>query len=145
LGKRDGYDEASAMTRGAPMTRPESDKTAPHLDDVINLDASPSGDGCADCESATPPGWWLHLRRCATCGHIGCCDSSPGQHASGHYRNTGHPVIQTYEPDEAWFYDYPTRKLFLGPVLQEPTSRPAAQGSPGPSGRVPDDWRRRLH
>ena len=35
--------------------------------------APPTGPGCADCEAADPPGWWVHLRRCAACGHVGCC------------------------------------------------------------------------
>src|SRR5207249_10874412 len=39
----------------------------------------PSGTGCVEC--LAEGGWWFHLRRCAECGHIGCCDSSPSQHA----------------------------------------------------------------
>ncbi|MGO9790782.1 MAG: UBP-type zinc finger domain-containing protein, partial [Solirubrobacteraceae bacterium] len=65
----------------------------------------PSGTGCADCDAAGPQGWWLHLRRCATCGHIGCCDDSLARHATAHYRATGHPIIQSFEPGEDWFYD----------------------------------------
>src|ERR1700733_14708379 len=42
----------------------------------INPASKPSGDGCVEC-LASPKSWWLHLRRCAQCGHIGCCDSSP--------------------------------------------------------------------
>ncbi|GAA1971341.1 UBP-type zinc finger domain-containing protein [Terrabacter lapilli] len=127
------------------MNRPEPNETAPGDDAAINLDAPPSGDGCRDCEVATPPGWWLHLRRCTACGHIGCCDSSPRQHASAHFRSTGHPVIQSYEPGEDWFYDYRTAREFAGPALPAPTSHPATQPTPGPSGRVPLDWRRQLH
>ena len=36
-----------------------------------------SGIGCLEC--LAEGGWWFHLRRCAECGHIGCCDSSPNQ------------------------------------------------------------------
>ena len=64
----------------------------------------PSGTGCVECLAAG--GWWFHLRRCAQCGHIGCCDSSPSQHASAHARGSGHSVIRTFEPGEDWFYDY---------------------------------------
>ena len=39
---------------------------------------------------------------CMACGHVGCCDSSPGRHASGHYGSTGHPVIVSHEANEAW-------------------------------------------
>jgi hypothetical protein len=43
--------------------------------------ADPSGAGCVECEAGQGTGWWYHLCRCAQCGHIGCCDSSPLQHA----------------------------------------------------------------
>ena len=59
-----------------------------------------NGDGCAECTAAG--GWWLHLRRCATCGHVGCCDNSPEQHATRHQDETGHPVIYSFEPGETW-------------------------------------------
>ncbi|MGA8312239.1 MAG: UBP-type zinc finger domain-containing protein, partial [Terriglobales bacterium] len=71
----------------------------------INPDSKPSGDGCVEC-LASPQGWWFHLRRCAECGHIGCCDSSPSQHASKHAATTGHPIIASFEPGEDWFFDY---------------------------------------
>ena len=71
----------------------------------INPASKPSGDGCVEC-LASPKGWWFHLRRCAKCGHIGCCDSSPSQHASKHAATTGHPIIASFEPGEDWSYDY---------------------------------------
>jgi hypothetical protein len=40
------------------------------------------------------------------CQHVGCCDSSPGKHASGHARNAGHPVVTSAEPDEYWRWCY---------------------------------------
>ena len=52
----------------------------------INPESQPSGAGCVECLKSG--GWWLHLRRCAECGHIGCCDNSG------------------FEPGEDWFYDY---------------------------------------
>ena len=58
---------------------------------------------------ATADGWWFHLRRCAACGHVGCCDSSPSQHASRHAAEAGHPIVRSYEPDEEWFWDYVAR------------------------------------
>ena len=48
----------------------------------IDPSVPPSGTGCLECEAVN--GWWLHLRRCAQCGHIGCCDNSPAQHATAH-------------------------------------------------------------
>src|SRR4029077_18140211 len=72
----------------------------------------PTGPGCAECLAAG--GWWFHLRRCARCGHIGCCDSSPDQHASKHHAAIGHPIITSFEPGERWFYDYRTSEFFAG-------------------------------
>lgn len=109
----------------------------------VDLSVAPSGTGCAECLAGG--GWWVHLRRCARCGHIGCCDTSPAQHATAHYRESGHAVIQSFEPGEDWFYDYGAEKGFLGPQLAAPTSRPHDQPVPGPAGRVPADWRDLIH
>lgn len=110
----------------------------------IDPSAPPSGHGCADCLAGDGPGWWLHLRRCAQCGHVGCCDSSPSGHATAHARASGHPVVQSYEPGEDWFWSYADEAYLRGPALAEPTSHPDDQPVPGPAGAVPDDWRRRL-
>ena len=99
--------------------------------------------GCVECEAIE--GWWLHLRRCAECDHIGCCDSSPGQHATAHARATGHPLAQSFEPGENWFWNYVTEAYVIGPKLAEPTSRPESWTSPGPESRVPANWRELLH
>jgi len=109
----------------------------------INLNAKPSGTGCVECLAAD--GWWLHLRRCAECGHIGCCDTSPSQHATKHNAATGHPIINSFEPAEDWFYDYRTREFFEHPKLPSPHSHPVNQPVPGPSGRVPPNWQSLLH
>jgi hypothetical protein len=114
------------------MTTPGIDPTAP-----------PSGSGCADCEQDGT--WWLHLRRCAQCGHIGCCDDSPQQHATGHYHSSGHPIITSFEPGEDWFWSYTTDDFLTGPVLSAPHHHPADQTVPGPRDRVPADWQEHLH
>ena len=111
----------------------------------IDPAVAPSGTGCAECLAGAGPGWWLHLRRCAACGHVGCCDNSPSQHASAHHRETGHPVLQSFEPGEDWFYDYRTDEFLEGPVLAPPDSHPADQPVPGPAGAVPADWQRHLN
>lgn len=111
--------------------------------DQINLEAPPSGAGCADCEAAG--GWWVHLRRCGACGHVGCCDTSPAQHATQHATETGHRFVQSFEPGEDWFFDYQTREFAEGPELMAPTSRPDDQSVPGPSGRVPANWAELIH
>ena len=79
----------------------------------------PSGTSCVECEAAS--GWWLHLRRCTQCGHIGCCDTSPSQHATAHSKETGHPVIRSFEPGETWFWSYPGEDFYdSGPELAGP-------------------------
>ena len=55
---------------------------------------------CTDC--AAVGGEWVHLRRCLTCDHVACCDSSPARHATAHHQATGHPVITSAEPGERW-------------------------------------------
>jgi hypothetical protein len=112
------------------------------VSEQIDTAAPPWATGCTDCDEAG--GWWVHLRRCAACGHIGCCDDSPAQHATAHWHATGHRYIQSFEPGEDWWWDYETEESADGPALAPPTSRPEEQPSPGPDGRVPGDWRRVL-
>jgi hypothetical protein len=109
----------------------------------INPAAAPTGPGCEDCEASD--GWWFHLRRCAQCGHIGCCDTSPSQHATAHFKSSGHPFIQSFEPGEDWFYNFATDEMYNGPKLADPTHHPIDQPTPGPAGRVPRDWQQHLH
>ena len=97
---------------------------------------------CEDCIKTGDR--WVHLRLCLECGHVGCCDSSPSQHASRHAREADHPIARTYEPGEDWFWDYRMDELVDGPELAPPLHRPLDQPSPGPAGRVPPDWRSRL-
>ena len=110
----------------------------------IDATVAPSGTGCVECDASN--GWWVHLRRCAQCGHIGCCDTSPMQHASAHAASSGHPIIQSFEPGEDWFWDYRTDEFYDGgPELVAPTEHPLDQPTPGPHGRVPADWRLHIH
>jgi ubiquitin-hydrolase Zn-finger-containing protein len=71
-----------------------------HLETIKTREAS--GDGCVECLAMG--GRWLHLRRCTECAHVGCCDSSPNKHASAHFHDTAHPVIQSFEPGEDWYW-----------------------------------------
>lgn len=112
-------------------------------EEFIDPSATASGPGCLECEQSG--GWWVHLRRCAFCGHIGCCDSSPSRHATAHWEQTGHRVSTSFEPGEDWFWDFEDAKGFLGPQLAPPRSRPADQGAPGPADRLPADWRDLIH
>ncbi len=92
-----------------------------HLDQ-IELEAPPSGDGCKECLETG--GRWLHLRRCAVCGHVGCCDSSPNKHARRHFGETGHAIVQSFEPGEDWLYCFADDLTFVVEELQDSPSHP---------------------
>jgi uncharacterized UBP type Zn finger protein len=62
-------------------------------------------DVCPDCQAAGLTGW-VHLRACLDCGHVGCCDSSPGRHATRHFEESGHPVMRSVQPGESWRWCY---------------------------------------
>jgi uncharacterized UBP type Zn finger protein len=59
---------------------------------------------CEECVLTGDP--WVHLRSCLTCGHVGCCDSSPNRNASKHSHHTSHPLVRSAEPGEAWIWCY---------------------------------------
>ena len=64
----------------------------------------PSAPGCEDCLRIGAA--WVHLRLCMTCGHVGCCDSSPNRHATKHFHKTAHPIVRSLEPGEDWGWCY---------------------------------------
>lgn len=109
----------------------------------IDPTVPPSGTGCVEC--LENGGWWFHLRRCAACGHIGCCDNSVGQHGTAHAQATGHPIIQSFEPGEDWFWDFSTQDYYDGPSLAAPHHHPVDQPTPGPAGSVPANWENLLN
>jgi hypothetical protein len=74
-------------------------KACGHLEQV-DLEVEGNTKGCEDCEKIGSD--WVHLRLCLTCGHVGCCDSSRNKHGTKHFKETGHPVIKSYEPGENW-------------------------------------------
>ena len=73
-----------------------------HLDQVRAVFAEI--DGCEECLKTGDP--WVHLRLCLVCGKVGCCDSSKNRHATRHAHESGHPVVGSIEPGEAWRYCY---------------------------------------
>lgn len=64
----------------------------------------PRSEGCEGCLALGAP--WTRLRMCRICGYVGCCDSTPGRHATQHFRDTGHPIMRSIEPDEDWSWCY---------------------------------------
>jgi uncharacterized UBP type Zn finger protein len=85
--------------------------TCSHLDAVEILEAPAEVAGCEECLATG--GQWVHLRMCQTCGHIGCCDSSPGRHATRHAVSTDHPIMRSVEPGEDWSWCVPDQVMFV--------------------------------
>jgi uncharacterized UBP type Zn finger protein len=84
-------------------------ETCSHLGET--RDVEPSSEGCEDCLAIG--GQWVHLRMCMSCGHVGCCDSSPHRHATAHFNGAQHPLVQSYEPGEEWWYCYADDLAFM--------------------------------
>ena len=74
----------------------------PHLSMVRPV--TPRAAGCEECLRLGSA--WVHLRLCLTCGHVGCCDSSPLRHARQHAFTVAHPIVQSFEPGEDWRWCY---------------------------------------
>lgn len=87
-----------------------------HLDGLAPIEPTTTA-GCEDCLRTGDR--WVHLRMCMTCGHVGCCNSSPNRHATAHWRATEHPVVQSFEPGERWAWCYPDEEMLrdVGPTL----------------------------
>ena len=83
-----------------------------HLDRV--RDVTPSANGCEDCLRTGDE--WVHLRMCMTCGHVGCCDSSPNRHATAHWKSDhDHCLMRSFEPGENWWWCYADDTAFEVP------------------------------
>ncbi len=80
----------------------------PHMSHIRTV--TPSALGCEECLKIGSA--WVHLRICRTCGHVGCCDSSPHRHATAHFHATGHPIIEGYDPPEGWGWCYIDELMF---------------------------------
>ncbi len=78
----------------------------------ISKNVQPSGDGCVECLKLGMR--WVHLRECLVCGHVGCCDSSVGRHATKHFHATQHAVMRSFEPGEHWGWCYVDELMLKG-------------------------------
>jgi uncharacterized UBP type Zn finger protein len=86
-----------------------------HLDQMRKVKAR-TPKGCEECLKAGTK--WVNLRMCLTCGHIGCCDSSQGKHATAHFHETQHPVMRSFQPGEDWGWCY------VDNLMLEPAPKP---------------------
>ena len=93
-----------------------------HLDRVRVTELPETTEGCEDCLVQGTK--WFHLRICLECGHVGCCDSSPERHASGHHAATGHPVIRSLEPGEEWSWCFDDQVAMVIPEVKGQTRIP---------------------
>ena len=94
--------EARASVRSGSL----APTSARECDDLETFPAIETVDDPA-CTTCLADGTrWVSLRQCLECGHVGCCDSSVGKHATGHFHTTLHPVMQSAEPDESWRWCY---------------------------------------
>jgi uncharacterized UBP type Zn finger protein len=99
--------------------------TCTHLDHVLITELPESVDGCEEC--LADGGKWLHLRICLECGHVGCCDSSPGKHATRHSNATEHPIMRSLQPGEDWSWCFVDE---LGMSIPEVTGNTKIPPSP---------------
>jgi uncharacterized UBP type Zn finger protein len=81
-----------------------------HTDEIKDVKAKTHG--CEECLKIHDT--WVHLRLCRECGHVGCCDSSKNKHATKHFHATKHPIVQSIEPGEDWFWYYIDEVMFEG-------------------------------
>jgi uncharacterized UBP type Zn finger protein len=88
-----------------------------HLDQIKNVSAR-TPEGCEECLKIGSS--WVHLRLCLSCGHVGCCDSSPNKHATKHFHATQHPIMKSFEPGEDWGWCY------VDALMMQPAPKPHA-------------------
>lgn len=93
-----------------------------HLDSIEVTELPVSVDGCEEC--LRTGGVWLHLRICLECGHVGCCDDSPGRHATAHAQTADHPLIRSLEPGETWSWCYEDEVMMVISGIEGETAIP---------------------
>jgi hypothetical protein len=105
----DRIEDAAARLDNELVTAHQRAGDCVHLRDAPRVIAARTPHGCEQClRDGTR---WVHLRLCLACGHVGCCDSSVGKHAAAHFSQTGHPVMRSIEPGEAWRWCFEDAQL----------------------------------
>lgn len=111
--RRRNRDDGGAARRGRDPWAGGARPTAPscaHLAGLPDPEPEPSTpDGCTECLANGTT--WVHLRKCLTCGHIGCCDTGRWRHATAHHNETGHPIMRSFEPGERWRWCFEDESL----------------------------------
>jgi hypothetical protein len=96
----------------------------------VDQSAVPTGTGCVECDASG--GWWVHLRRCAQCGHIGCCDVAVAARQPAR-REFGPSGDQKFEPGEEWFFGYQDGAFYDSVSPGTARAPPVDQPVPGPA------------
>ncbi len=104
----DRIQDAEVRVDDELMAPPEAGECE-HLRDAPHVAVARTPEGCEECLRDGMS--WVHLRLCLSCGHVGCCDSSIGNHAAKHFADLGHPVMRSIEPGEAWRWCYIDERL----------------------------------
>jgi len=101
------YEDGDVVVRGVTGTIAACE----HLEEAPRDVQADARDG--ECEDCVRDGFtsWVHLRKCLSCGHLGCCDSSPRRHASAHFEEVEHPVMRSAEPGEEWRWCFVDSRL----------------------------------
>jgi thioredoxin reductase (NADPH) len=107
------------------------DDPCEHLTRVARHRRMPVRPGSQGCEECLDMGdTWVHLRLCMTCGHVGCCDSSPNRHATKHHHASHHPVVKSFEPGESWAWCYIDERMMPDVAAFPDESPPAHLSAP---------------
>ena len=93
-----------------------------HLDQINLTEPAGPVEGCEECLKSG--GKWCHLRICLGCGHVGCCDSSPGHHATSHAQDSGHPIMSSIQPGEDWSWCFVDELVMRIPQVEGETRIP---------------------
>lgn len=94
------YEDETTANREQDLRPTDTGAACEHLANATVVPNPRTPTGCEECLAEGHD--WVHLRLCMACGHVGCCNSSAGKHATKHYHESRHPVIRSFEPGEAW-------------------------------------------
>jgi monovalent cation/hydrogen antiporter len=105
----DRIEDADSRVETELLAPPQQEGECEHLRAAPRVAVPQTPGVCPECvrDGTT----WVHLRLCLACGHVGCCESSIGNHAAKHFAELDHPVMRSLEPGEAWRWCYIDERL----------------------------------
>ena len=132
--------------RVRPRTSPDRRGACAVTDNDLAIDP-PSRRAAPAASSATrPAAGGCTCAGAPQCGHIGCCDTSPAQHATAHCRATGHRDHAELRAGRELVLELRDRRLLRRAAARRPAAATrSSRPTPGPRERVPADWRQHIH